>query len=182
MRKPRAKRTSRADTALAVSRRREMWQTRILIGVLVAAGTIGGAWFGYTTRAKYSLQDREYIDRKLNVLDEGHHQIFGALNDLHRSNRKIAYWTARSSPQIDQDIEDTKANFKKQVLDIREETARQIANLESEYARSGRDGGVDLEQRKQSLITLRDKQIKELEDRTRSHLENLEEQRSNLSH
>lgn len=172
----------RREELQETSRHREMLQTRMLLGILVISGTLGGVWLGYTTRAKYSTQDRDYIDKKLNILAEGHHQIYEALNDIHRSNRKIAFWTERTSPQIDQEIEDSKSNFKKQVMDIREETARKIANLESEYARSGRDGDDELERQKQNLITLRDEQIKEVEERTRAHLQNLEEQRSNLQH
>jgi hypothetical protein len=168
------------DQRLAIHRRYEVIVTRILLGLFVAASAIGGTYFGWSLRAQYSKQDRDYIDQKLRAQVDNQRRMSEQLNALHRSNRKIAFWTEKTTQQIDAEISDVQSRLKKEVADIREETARKIAMVESEYARSGRDGDVELDRRKQSLIKLRDRQIDEAQDRARQAIRDLQEQKENI--
>ena len=177
--------TAREEALLAERRRvttrfRELWITRSLLGILVAIGSIGGAWFGFSTQTKYAMESRAHLDQKMRILAENQQRMSDELNILHRSNRKIAFWTEKNSSQVDQEMEETRISLKKQMADIREETARKVAMVESEYARSGRDGGVDLDRRKQGLFKLQENQLLEAQERARKHLDALEEQKNNI--
>jgi len=164
------------------SRRRQLerWLLPTLTGLFVAFGSIGGVWVGDRMRVKRSTEDREFIDRKLQVQAANQRQISEELSALHRSNRKIAFWTEKTADQIDQEMSDARAKLGKEIADIREDSARKVGLIESEYARSGRDGGVDLERRKQALSQLRDRQIQDAQDRVARRLNDLSEQKEHI--
>jgi hypothetical protein len=159
---------------------REIWESRTLLTSFILVGSLAGIWIGATLNAHRSTADRQYIDERMKTLAEGQHRMQEELSELHRSNRKIAFWTEKTPQQIDKEMDDARDSLKAQIQDIREETLRKIARLESEYARSGRDGGTELDMRKQSLIRQQAKLIEEAESKTDRKLTALEEQKHNI--
>jgi hypothetical protein len=164
----------------AEAHHKELWGTRGVMGGLVLLSALGGVWMGATLNAKRSTEDRQYVDQRIQQLMDAQRRTQGQLSDLHRSNRKIAFWTEKTTRQIDQEMADVRERLGKEIQDIRDETERKAARVESEYARSGREIGTDLERRKQGLIKTRDHLIQDAEARAQKQLNALEEQKRNI--
>jgi hypothetical protein len=160
--------------------RGEVREIRVVSAVLVVTTTLVGAWLGATLNARRSTADRQYIDERMKVLSVNQRQMEEALANLHRSNRKLAFWTEKTADQLDKEMDDARSGLTQQIADIKEETARKIARVESEYARTGRDGGAELDMRRQGLIHLQDKLIAEARDKSEHRLAALQEQKSNI--
>ncbi len=159
---------------------KEVIETRVFLTALVLAGSLAGVWLGATVNAHRSTADRQYIDERMKTLAESQRRMQDQLSELHRSNRKIAFWTEKTPQQIDKEMDDTRESLKTQIQDIREEALRKAARLESEYARSGRDGGAELEMRKQGILRQQTKLITDAEQRTEKKLNALDEQKHNI--
>ncbi len=160
--------------------RRELWITWGVLGSFVLASTLGGVWLGATLKAKYSREDRLFIDQRMSRLMMSQRQAQEKLTDLHRSNRKIAYWTEKTPGQIDREMNELQERLKAEIQDIRAETAKKIGLVENEYARSGRDGGTELSDRKNNLLKIQEKLIADAELRAQKKLDNLSEQKTQI--
>jgi hypothetical protein len=159
--------------------RKELLQTRLITLVWVVGGTLFGVKLGAYLNARQSSADREYVDVRMKALMDNQRQMQQQLGELHRSNRKIAFWTEKTPEQIDQEMAEAKDDLARQIADINEEIARRTARVESEYARSGRDGGSELNLRKQGLANLQAKMIGSAEEKTRKKLADLDSQKRN---
>jgi len=107
-------------------------------------------------------------------------QMQDQLAELHRSNRKIAFWTEKTTEQIDKEMDETKEGSLVRSPISKRKIARRQARVESEYARSGREGGAELEMRKKGLLNLQAKMIQSAEEKTRKKLDDLDSQRRNI--
>jgi len=105
---------------------------------------------GAYLNAGQSTADRDYVDTRMKGTAGEPAPMQDQLAELHRSNRKIAFWTEKTTEQIDKEMDETKEGLTRQIADIKEEIARRQARVESEYARSGREGGAELEMRKRA--------------------------------
>ena len=161
-------------------RRKEILQSRILSAGLVLISTLAGVWLGAYLNANRSHQDRYYIDAKMNEQLEAQHQTQEALHELHRSNRKIAFWTEKTSAQINQEIQDIKGRLNADIQDIKEYTAHEIARLDSDYARAGKQPDMELKMSKKALLNQQDRRIAEAQEKAQKTLDQLEEQKQNL--
>jgi hypothetical protein len=162
--------------------RRELWITRAVMGLFVLASSLGGVWLGATLNAKRSREDRLFVDQRMSRLMEGQRKAQEQLSVLHSSNRKIAFWTEKTPEQIDRDAQDTRERLKAEIQDIHAETLRKIGLVESEYARAGRNGGTELEDRRQSLLRLEEKLAREAQQRAQKKIDDLEDQKRNIQH
>jgi hypothetical protein len=162
------------------SHRKEVWMTRWVLTSFILGGTLIGVWMGAHINARQSKEDRQYVDERIKQVVEYQRRTQNQLSDIHRSNRKIAFWTEKTNNQINQEMNETRERLTGEIQDIREETLRKIARMESEYARSGREIGTDMERRKQGLIKTQDRLIQEAEARAQKRLDALAEQKNNI--
>src|SRR5205823_1777326 len=101
--------------------RKELLQTRAGIALLILASALAGVWLGAHLNAKRSKEDRLFVDERMARLMDGERRISEQLSDLHRSNRKIAFWTEKTPAQIDKDMDEARAGLAAQIRDIQEE-------------------------------------------------------------
>jgi hypothetical protein len=160
--------------------RKEVWVTRWILTSFILGGSLIGVWMGASINARQSMTDRQYVDERIQRLLDYQKRTENQLSDLHRSNRKIAFWTEKTTQQINQEMNETRERLAGEIQDIREETQRRIARMESEYARSGREIGTDLDRRKQGLLKTQERLIQEAEARAQKHLDALEVQKNNI--
>src|SRR5205085_2953765 len=91
-----------------VTHQKEFRQTRVMTSALVGVAALGGIWLGAALNARRSTQDRNFIDWKMYLLIENQRQMQEQLFELHKSNRKIAFWTEKTPDQIDKEMAETR--------------------------------------------------------------------------
>lgn len=160
--------------------RRELGITWGVLGTFVLASALSGVWLGAFLKAKYSREDRLFIDQRMSRLMMKQNQAQEQLSNLHRSNRKIAFWTEKTPGQIDREMAEIQERLKAELQDIRSETAKKIGLIESEYARSGREGGTELSDRRNNLLKIQEKLFQDAQDRAQKKLEDLTEQKTQI--